>query len=76
MIIDRIQFVEKPAIVEGYPGPHRGTACPREMQRGVACSGGLAHLALQVVGKTDLVDQLQLGFQEVDVLFGVVQDLL
>ena len=36
----------------------------------------LTDLRLQVVLKTDLADQLDLGFQEVDVLFGVVQDRL
>src|SRR6478735_7305878 len=37
---------------------------------------GLAHLRLQVVLQADLADQVDLGLEEVDVLFGVVQDLL
>ena len=43
-----------------------------------AAQGGVSipHLALQVVGQTHLVDQLQLGFEEVNVFFGVVKDVL
>lgn len=36
----------------------------------------LAHLRLQVVLQADLADQVDLRFEKVDVLFGVVQDLL
>src|SRR3546814_14159574 len=38
------------------------------------CSSDL--LALQIVLQADLVDEFDLGFQVVDVLFGVVQDVL
>ncbi len=36
----------------------------------------LAHLALQVILDADLVDQVELCFQEVDVLFCVVKNAL
>ena len=36
----------------------------------------IAHLRLQVVLQAHLADQIDLGFEEVDVLLGVVQDLL
>ncbi len=36
----------------------------------------LAHLALEVILDADLVDQVDLRFQEVDVLFGIVKDAL
>lgn len=39
-------------------------------------SAQLAHLALQVVLQANLANQLNLGFQEVDVLFGVIEDFL
>ena len=41
-----------------------------------ALSAHLAHLALQVVWQADFVDQFDLGFQKIDVLFGVVQNAL
>src|SRR5690606_39252328 len=39
-------------------------------------SGQVAHLRLQVVGQSDLVDELDLGSQEGEGLFRVVRDLL
>jgi hypothetical protein len=39
-------------------------------------SAQLAHLALQIVLQANFANQLNLGFQEVDVLFGVIEDLL
>src|SRR6476620_8352771 len=36
----------------------------------------LAHLRLQIVLQPDLADEVDLRFEKVDVLFGVVQDLL
>ena len=42
----------------------------------VSQSAQLAHLALQVVLQADFADQLDLGFQEVDVFLGIVQDAL
>lgn len=39
-------------------------------------SADLAHLRLQIVLQPDLVDQVDLGFEEVDVLFRVVQNFL
>ena len=41
-----------------------------------ACLLHFAHLRLQVVLQPDLGEQVDLGFEEVDVLLGVVQDLL
>ncbi len=36
----------------------------------------LAHLALEVVGKANFGNEFDLGFQKIDVLFCVVQDVL
>ena len=36
----------------------------------------LAHLRLQIILQPDLADQVDLRLQEVDVLFGVVENLL
>ena len=40
------------------------------------CSADFAHLRLQIVLQTHLAHQLDLGFEEVDVLLGVVQNAL
>ncbi len=44
----------------------------------VACafSGDLAHLGLQVVLQADPADQVELGFQEVNVFFRIVKNAL
>lgn len=80
-----------PALVQLVaPGPRRvrtlgptqeknGAAAPFSpwcVRRPAAASGHFAHLRLLVVLQPDLVDQIDLGFQEVDVLFRVVQDVL
>jgi hypothetical protein len=67
MIIARIPPDAKPAL---------GTRVCLTNGQGVdLASAHVAHLALQVVGKTHFLHQLQLGFQKVHVFLGVVQDL-
>ena len=60
-------------------GPNaRNSFCQRAscLKAGEFGLAEFTHLALQVVLDADLAGQFDLGFQEVDVLFGVVQNVL
>ena len=55
--------------------PHEGGG-KREITGSCLDSPSAFHLALQIVLQAHLVDEFDLGFEEIDVLLGVVQDFL
>ena len=59
-----------------HPRSRKKKGCRSSPFNRSSSSAGVAHLGLQVVLQAHLADQIDLGFQEIDVLFGVIQDLL